>query len=231
MIIENCDNGKLNASNGRLFSKDLEKRYREESYNFSEIILIPSKASQGYLFKKESDKNKTEQFYRFGLPLEMSGFSNFWIHTGKRTLNECCKTNIAVVIDGDKVDDEEVVWKSVLHIVRNKKEMEEVIKGFFASETITFSFDLQEPVTLDQHSVFKGFLGLGVRAFGTMLLDVWEKTNSNKERETLLVVKNGDKLNYAGKNAVRDRHLDFQETLIGLFYSQKVRDVIGGFEF
>src|ERR1035437_781815 len=224
MEFRNCEKRKLDRSDSRWMDPD---RPPAKNPLVFETFVIPYKKSQGYLFAIESERDQEQIIYRYGLPFRKIIPHSVSIDELDKPLTKCCSSSKqAAMIDFPDGG----LWRSPLHVVIDKMEMMEDIKEFMSSLKVTFSFDLDEPEVIAENWRCIGYLGSRARAFGGTAIDVWEISKKSGERETLLLVRKGDRLNYAGMEAVRNKYMDFQNTLTSLFYSQKVQDVIGGFE-
>jgi hypothetical protein len=232
--VENCEGRKLDFLDCKPVRKYMPsgflKSRGKRNESTKDVLFIPD-STQGYLFT-------LGKFYRFGLPPKNNMDYLFVSLVEDQNKNiHCCETKKAVVLSDYKHD----LYSSPLHQVRAINETGKDL------ETILAFNDYQVSGQAGLNSVLKRFGGNALIAmvvfegrFGTPDLKAdlncwaWEIDVGSKTDKRLVV----DDLDWQrfgrmGINRDRETRLLFdtlKNELTGVFYPQKVKDVLGDFD-
>jgi|ERR1035437_223083 hypothetical protein len=229
MGYRNCKDRKLGASDCWLIPKKMDDKVLGQTLLTYETVIIPGNSSQGYLFidKSQKQQQQIKDVYRFGVSYSTSQPSSCGSASFGKPLNKCCRSSQrSVEIDLSLKG----LWRSPLHVLRNMEEVEKDLKPFLTDKPTAFLFDTRLPET-NQKNVYKGYLGIRSAAFGNIAMDIWEVPGAIGSSEFIVCAAAHYSLDVLAQKALRRRYFDFQLLVSELVYSQKVRDVIGGFDF
>src|ERR1035437_1151550 len=241
MKIKNCGDRKLDASDCKPSKKN--PGWPSWTNNRTQAFIILDETTQGYFLSGNGRLGQRDQINieRFGLPEQRAiDFDLKMIFADRQKSSRCCDSEqmIQIVNSGKE-------YISPLHKVTDTsvaiKDLEEILK--IQKYTIFFGYVENLDKEL-QTRVLKGFVKIDLRRSGPvptvgMTFAIWEFRPETGEKHIMLVVQrffgnflddHSEKVGDHSEKGVRNYFENLKNSLTGLYYSQKTKDVLGGFD-
>jgi hypothetical protein len=237
MKVKTCEGRKLGVQDCWPVKGDLDQPIYLDAR--TQVLIVPGNSTQGYLLTGKRINNLKAK--RFGLPGQIT--RDFYVKEAncdeENIKNICCDSNpdVAVkqIID-IRMDKKEYV--SPLHNVTDKIEMMKDLEEILKIQSIEVF--LEHTAAADNFQKTrkrKSVIALDVWQPGLLRVlgitfSVWEKELKNKEKKMVLIVERyaNQSFHEITEEFARNEFEKLKNALTGLYYPEKVRDVLGDFE-
>jgi hypothetical protein len=239
MEIKNCEDRKLGVFDCELLERDLGV---DPIKNVTQIFIVPQKSTQGYFLSGNGGLEQNPELTprRFGVPNQITRDFDLKIaNLNHQRKSKCCGWSQSIQISCSGKD-----YASPLHKVVDTpglmKDLEEILK----IQRFEYFFGRAAAVEMEpQPRTLKGFVKIDFRpspsypsALPPSFLDtgitfaIWRVQPENESQRTVLVVQRffSPASNREAEKVVRSYFEKLKDDLTALYYSRKVKDVIGG---
>jgi sporulation protein YlmC with PRC-barrel domain len=235
--MKNCELELLNGTNGiGLKTSEGKTIYNLSTNSFKRktlyaqhTFIISVNETQGYMVGKniiDSQGKEIGQVYKFALPFGINSKSDCWLGTTHQPMNGCCESVNAVFIGTD--DDQ--LWISPIHKVKKlnnrTKDLEMILS--LDNYKLIARFNDASQLPPNEEVYFRGFVNNFKKGrFSSTRIDILE---NSKQQEMAIYV---DEIRHSSaikKKEVQEIVAEVKLSVAELFYSQKTKDTIGGFD-
>jgi hypothetical protein len=236
MNTKTCEGRKLDSSDCELLEKELEAPFPIK--NATQIYLVSDKSTQGYFLLGDGELKQNLELTarRFGIPNQITtDFDLRILDENHQRESKCCGWSQRI-----KIHCYDKHYASTLHKVTDihglMKDVEEIIKiqGFEIFFGHVENID-REPIP----RTLKGFVKIDFRQHAPMsdtgiTFAIWGLHPENEKERTVFVVQRffspASNRTIEAEGVVRNSFKNLKDSLTGLYYSPKVKDILEGFE-